>query len=129
VIGALLDEIGLETQVDDVSYWERIYQMHPSSVTVSRTSDEDFKQRQLVIWIDGEKLGDLMFGHAFSRDVAPGPHTLRVSNTLVWKTVTFDVKPGEQVRFEVVNRPGRLTYPMLVILGAGPLYVKIRRVS
>lgn len=122
-------EIGLETQTDDVEYWERVYSMHPSSVTVSRTSDEDFKQRQLVIWIDGEKLGDLMFGEAFSRDVAPGRHTLRVSNTLVWKTVTFDVKPAEQVRFEVVNRPGRLTYPMLVILGAGPLYVTIKRLS
>jgi hypothetical protein len=74
-------------------------------------------------------MGDLMFGDAFSRDIAPGSHTLRVSNTLVWKTVTFDVKPGEQVRFEAVNRAGRLTYPMLVILGAGPLYVTIRRVA
>ena len=126
---SVLDGLELETQVDDIAYWERIYQMHPSSVTVSRTSDEDFKQRQLVIWIDGEKLGDLMFGDAFSRDVAAGPHTLRVSNTLVWKTVAFDVKPGEQVRFEVVNRPGRLTYPMLVLLGVGPLYVTVKRVS
>ena len=119
----------LETQPDDIQYWERIYEMQPSSVTVSRTSAEDFKQRQLVIWLDGEKMGDLMFGDAFSRDIAPGSHTLRVSNTLVWKTVTFDVKPGEQVRFEAVNRAGRLTYPMLVILGAGPLYVTIRRVA
>lgn len=125
--GPVIDQLELETLVDDIAYWERIYQMHPSSVTVSRTSDEDFKQRQLVIWIDGEKLGDLMFGDAFSRDLAPGPHTLRVSNTLVWKTVAFDVKPGEQVRFEVVNRPGRLTYPMLVLLGVGPLYVTVRR--
>jgi hypothetical protein len=120
-------EIGLETQTDDVAYWERIYAMHPSSVTVSRTSDDDFKARQLVIWIDSEKIGDLMFGETFSRDVAPGKHTLRVSNTLVWKTVAFDVQPGDQVRFQVVNRPGRLTYPMLVLLGAGPLYVTIKR--
>lgn len=127
--GGVLDEIGLDTQVDDIEYWERIYQMHPSSVTVSRTSDEDFKQRQLVIWIDGERLGDLMYGNSFSRDVAPGRHTLRVSNTLVWKTVTFDVKPGEQVRFEAINRPGRLTYPMLVMMGVGPLYVTLRRVT
>lgn len=125
---ALLDEIALETQVDDIAYWERIYQMHPSSITVSRTSDEDFKQRQLVIWLDGERLGDLMYGHTFSRDVAPGAHKLRVSNTLVWKTVTFDVRPGEQVRFEVINRPGRLTYPMLAILGVGPLYLTVKRI-
>ncbi|HEX6465135.1 MAG TPA: hypothetical protein VFZ98_11795 [Vicinamibacterales bacterium] len=125
---ALLEH-GLETQTDDIAYWERIYAMQPSSVTVSRTSDEDFKERQLVIWIDGERQADLMFGHAFSRDVAPGRHTLRVSNTLVWKTVSFDVSPAEQVRFEAVNRPGRLTYPMLVLLGAGPLYVSIRRIT
>ena len=122
-------EIGLGTETDDIAYWERVYQMRPSSVTVSRTSQEDFQQRQLVIWIDGEKIGDLMFGETFSRDISPGTHTLRVSNTLVWKTVTFDVKPGEQVRFEVVNRPGKLTYPMLVLIGAGPLYVTIKRVS
>ena len=68
------------------------------------------------------------FGEAMRRDVAPGPHTLRVSNTLVWKTVTFDVKPSEQVRFEAINRVGKLTYPMLVIFGAGPLYVTVQRV-
>ena len=122
-------EIGLETQTDDIAYWERIYAMQPSSVMVSRTSDDDFKARQLVIWIDGEKIGDLMFGETFSRDVAPGKHTLRVSNTLVWKTVSFDVQSGDQVRFQAVNRPGRLTYPMLVLLGAGPLYVTIKRLS
>ncbi|HEY7030343.1 MAG TPA: hypothetical protein VH482_03400, partial [Thermomicrobiales bacterium] len=59
--------------------------------------------------------------------VEPGPHSIRVSNTLVWKTVEFTVGPGEQVFFEVVNRAGRTTYPMLMILGVGPLYVTIRR--
>ena len=117
------------TQTDDVEYWERVWHMQPSSVTISRTDAADFGQRQLVITLDGEKLGDLFFGEAISRDVSPGPHSLRVSNTLVWKTVSFDVKPGEQVRFEAINRPGRLTYPMLVILGAGPLYVTVRRVG
>ena len=102
--------------------------MDPSSVTIARTHQSDFRQRQLIITLDGECLGDLMFGDAISRDVAPGPHTLRVSNTLVWKTVTFDVKPGEKVRFEAINRPGKLTYPMLVLFGAGPLYVTIQRV-
>ena len=116
------------TKTDDIEYWERVWRMDPSSVTITRTHQSDFGQRQLIITLDGERLGDLMFGDAFRRDVAPGPHTLRVSNTLVWKTVTFDVKPGEQVRFEAINRVGKLTYPMLVIFGAGPLYVTIRRV-
>jgi hypothetical protein len=106
-----------------------VYEMTPASVTIARRSDEDFKQRQLIVWLDGEKLGDLMFGDAFTRDVHPGPHTLRVSNTLVWKTTHFEVKPGEQVRFDAINRAGRVTYPMLVILGVGPLYVTLRRVA
>ena len=101
------------TKTDDIEYWERIWRLDPSSVTITRTHQSDFRQRQLIITLDGERLGDLLFGDAISRDVAPGPHTLRVSNTLVWKTVTFDVKPGEQVRFEAINRAGKLTYPML----------------
>ncbi len=117
------------TQPEGAQYWGRVFEMQPASVTITRRSQEDFKQRQLVVWLDGEKLGDLMFGDAFSRDVHPGPHKLRVSNTLVWKTVEFDAKPGEQVRFEAINRPGRVTYPMLVMLGVGPLYVTLRRLA
>lgn len=103
--------------------------MHPASVTIFRTDRSDFQQRQLVITLDGERLGDLLFGDTITRDVSPGPHTLRVSNTLVWKTVEFTVKPGEQVRFAAINRPGRLTYPMLVMFGAGPLYVTVKRLT
>lgn len=124
------DEAGvaLKTQLDDVEFLERIWRMHPSSVTIARTHATDVGLRQLVITLDGERLGDLLFGESMQRDVAPGPHRLRVSNTLVWKTLEFDVKPGEQVRFEAINRAGKLTYPMLIILGAGPLYVTVKRV-
>lgn len=119
----------LDTQIDDIEYWERLYNMRPASVTVTRNAKNDFQQRQLIVFLDDERLGDLMFGQTISRDIQPGPHRLRVSNTLVWKTVTFDVKPAQQVRFEAINRAGKLTYPMLLILGAGPLYVTLRRVS
>ena len=118
-----------QTKTEDAEYWHRVFDMQPASVTIVRTSQEDFKQRQLVVWLDGERLGDLMFGDTFTREVHPGPHKLRVSNTLVWKTVQFEVKPGEQVRWEAINRPGRITYPMLVFIGVGPLYVTLRRVG
>ena len=121
--------LDLKTKLDDVEYWERIWEMRPSSVTIARKDRSDIGLRQLVITLDGERLGDLLFGDAMQRDVAPGPHRLRVSNTLVWKTLDFDVKPGEQVRFDAINRAGKLTYPMLAILGAAPLYVTVKRVS
>jgi hypothetical protein len=117
------------THPTDAEYWHRQFEMQPASVTILRTSPEDFKQRQLIVWLDGERLADLLFGDTLTRDVHPGPHKLRVSNTLVWKTVQFDVKPGEQVRFETINRTGRVTYPLMVILGVGPLYVTIRRIA
>jgi hypothetical protein len=120
--------VALKTQLDDVEFWERVWRMHPASVTIARTHASDVGMRQLVISLDGQPLGDLLFGESVQRDVAPGQHRLRVSNTLVWKTLAFEVKPGEQVRFEAINRAGRLTYPMLVILGAGPLYLTVRRV-
>ena len=101
--------------------------MLPATVTVTRTSQEDFKQRQLIVHIDGVKVGTLLFGDSLSRDVEPGTHTIRVSNTLVWKTVEFTAHAGEQVFFEVINRAGFGTYPMLMILGVGPLFVTIRR--
>ena len=101
----------------------------PASVTVTRTSQDDFSSRQLIVWIDGERVATLLWGDSVTRDLDLGLHRVRVSNTLVWKTVEFEVKPGEQVRFEAINRPGRITYPMLVMMGVGPLYVTLRRVS
>jgi hypothetical protein len=118
-----------KTQLDDTQYWERVFEMNPASITISRNSEQDFKDRQLVVWLDGEKIGDILFGDTISREIHPGPHTLKVSNTLVWKTVKLDVKPCEQVRFEAINRAGKLTYPMLVILGAGPLYLTLKRLA
>ncbi len=103
------------------------HELVPATITATRTSEQDFKQRQLIVHIDGEKIRTLLFGESVSRDVEPGPHVLRVSNTLVWKTVEFVAGPGEQIFFEVINRAGFLTYPMLMILGVGPLYVTIRR--
>ena len=125
----MVHEVVLETLADDVEYWERLYTQQPASVTVTRTSEQDFKDRQLIVKLDDEPFGVLLFGESVSRDLAPGPHRLRISNTFVWKTLEFDVKPGEQVRFEAINRPGRLTYPMLLIMGVGPLYLTIKRIS
>jgi hypothetical protein len=123
------DELELKTLVDDIEYWETLYNQQPASLTVSRTSEEDFKDRQLILTLDGQRLGVLMFGESLTQDLEPGPHRLRISNTFVWKTIHFEVKLGEQVRFEAINRPGKLTYPMLTIMGVGPLYLTVRRLS
>lgn len=99
----------------------------PPSVTITRTSEEDCQTRQLLISIDGRRVATLLWGDSVRCDLEPGPHTIRVSNTLVWKTVNFVLKPGEQAFFEVVNRAGTSTYLIVALLGVGPLYVVVRR--
>lgn len=123
------DLLELETLADDIEYWERLYNQQPASLTVVRTSEQDFKGRQIIVTLDGKPLGQLMYGETLTTDLDPGPHRVRFNNTFVWKTVDFTVKMGEQIRFEVINRPGRLTYPMLVLMGVGPLYLTVKRSS
>jgi hypothetical protein len=103
--------------------------LFPTSVTITRTSEEDWKSRQLVVSVDGKHVGELLWGDTVMCELPPGPHTLRVHNTLVWKTERFVLGPGEQVFYEAVNRPGATTYFFLPVLGIGPLYVTLRRMG
>ena len=84
----------------------------PAAVTVTRTSEEDVKIRQMVPSIDGITLTTLLWGDSITCELEPGRHRLRVHNTLVWKTVDFRLAPGEQAFFEVVNRTGFGTLAM-----------------
>ena len=119
----------LKPELTDADDWQRIYDMKPAMLTVVRTDPGDVKQRQLIISLDGEHLGQLMFGDTLTHEMLPGPHRVRISNTLFWKTIPFVAKPGGETRFEAVNRAGRLTYPLMVIMGVGPLYLTVRRIS
>ena len=106
---------------------EALDHLFPTSITITRTSQDDWKSRQLVVSVDGIRIAELLWGDSVHHEVEPGAHALRVHNTLVWRTVQFCVAPGEQVFFEAVNRPAASTYLLLPILGIGPLYVTLRR--
>ncbi|CAN5433924.1 hypothetical protein BH23ACI1_BH23ACI1_08890 [soil metagenome] len=98
-------------------------------LTIRRQSPRDAQQRQVVASLDGQPFATLMFGDVTTREIAPGWHRLRVHNTLVWKTLEFNVAPGEGVAYTIVNRAGWATWWMLSLLGAGPLYLTIDRDS
>jgi len=117
----------LDIPVDDAISGLDDCELFPATVTVTRTSESDFKSRQLIVWVDGERVATLLWGDSVTTELQPGPHRVRVSNTLVWKTVTFDLQPGEQVFFEAINRTGPGTFTMLIVFGAGPLYVTLNR--
>lgn len=100
-----------------------------STLTLVRTSPDDVKQRQVIVKLDGQWIGDLMYGKKITRSVAPGRHTMRLDNTWKKKTIEFSVEPGEEATFQVINRPGRFTWMLVAALGAGPMYVSVERVT
>jgi hypothetical protein len=96
-------------------------------ITVNRTSTDDVQQRQIIVKLDGQRVAELLYGQSVTRAVAPGHHRLRVDNTWNWKTMEFDVAPGEHLRFRTISREGRFTWFLVGTLGAGPMYVSIER--
>jgi hypothetical protein len=101
----------------------------PASVTITRTSESDFKSRQLIVWVDGTRVATLLWGDSITHGVEPGPHRVRVSNTLVWKTAEFSASPGEQIYFEAISRMGPGSLFMVMLFGVGPLYVTLQRMA
>jgi hypothetical protein len=101
--------------------------LETSKLTISRTSPDDVKQRQVIIKLDGEWIGDLMFGKSLTRTIEPGHHELRFDNTWKKKIEQFDAAPGEHLKFRVVNTTGRFTWALVATLGAGPMYITVER--
>lgn len=99
----------------------------PSRVTVRRTAKDDVQDRQVYLTLDGEEWVTLLYGKEVTREIAPGTHVLKANNTLVRKSVTFDVKPGEHVRFQCINRAHWTAMVFMAFLGAAVLTVKLVR--
>lgn len=99
----------------------------PARITVVRKDSRDVRDRQIVVSLDGEPLGTLLFGENVTREVPAGPHRLRAHNTLFWKTVDVTLEPGEHATFAAVNRAGVGTFSLLGLLGAAPLYLTFER--
>jgi hypothetical protein len=98
----------------------------PTRLTVHRTSAQDCKDRQVIFSLDGERIGQLLYGQTLTRDIEPGTHRLRANNTLVWKTVEFLAPAGAHVHFTCINyAPTGMLY-MLAFFGVSPLFVALR---
>src|SRR4051812_39969256 len=83
--------------VDDAVYdFARLEEVFPATVTITRTSEQDFKSRQLIVWVDGKRVASLLWGDSITCELQPGPHRLRISNNLYWKTVEFTSAPASR---------------------------------
>ena len=96
-------------------------------LTISRNTPGDFQDRQVYVWVDDESWGKIKYGRPLSREIPPGPHRIRVNNTLFNDTLTFTARPGEHVRVRCHNGMPRAGWLLLVFLHATYLRVKLER--
>src|SRR5215475_12014682 len=100
-----------------------------TTVTIVRDSPKDTQTRQIVVYLDGENRGELMFGDSMTLPLEPGPHTLRVDNTWKWKDVKLDVHAGEQFSFQTASSASQFSWFLLGFLGFGPYSVSIEPIE
>jgi hypothetical protein len=97
-----------------------------AQITVARTLERDIGIREVRVWLDEELIATLRNKQSVVRAVAPGQHTLRAHNTLVGKSIDFELAEGEHARFTTSNRTGCAS-SMIFLLGAGPIYLSLDR--
>ena len=96
-----------------------------SRLVITRDHPEDIQDRPVYLWIDGLKWdGVLKYGKTFERELPPGRHQVRASNTLFNSKVEFDAAPGETVRFRCEN--GLTGGGMMMVLLMGVAYLRVR---
>jgi hypothetical protein len=99
----------------------------PARITICRQSPQDGGYREIFVSIDGEQVAMLEYGDTYTAEIKPGPHRLRAHNTLFWKTHQVVLRPGEHAKFTAINRTGTISFGLLFMLGAFPLYLTFER--
>lgn len=97
----------------------------PARLVIIRDHPEDIQDRPVYLWIDGVKWdGVLKYGKTFERELPPGLHTVKASNTLFSTTEPFELAPGETVRYRCEN--GLTGGGMVMVLMMGVAYLRVR---
>lgn len=71
-----------------------------TSIVLGRNSAFDFQDRQIYVWIDEQPYGKIRYGESLSYPVEPGPHTIKVFNTMFTRALRVEAAPGEQVKVQ-----------------------------
>jgi hypothetical protein len=98
-------------------------------LVVLRNAADDVRQREVLVFVDGVRVGTLTYGRKIVRAIPAGRRRLRVYNTLVSRSCEFDIAEGETVTFVTGNRAAGCLLGWLMVIGAGPLTVFLTRVE
>jgi hypothetical protein len=99
----------------------------PARITLCRQAPTDAGYREIFVSIDGEQVAVLQYGDTYTCEIKPGPHRLRAHNTLFWKTHQIVLRPAEHAKFTAINRTGTISFGLLFMLGAFPVYLTFER--
>jgi hypothetical protein len=98
-----------------------------AQLVITRDHPQDVQDRPVYLWIDGEKWdGVLRYGKTFMRELAPGRHTIKASNTLFSTTETFESAAGDTIHYRCEN--GLTSGGMVMVLMMGVAYLKVKLV-
>jgi hypothetical protein len=103
--------------------------MDKTVLVVNRDDPHDIKMRDLLLFIDGTEVANLAYGDHYEAEIAPGPHTVAVSNRLFTKSASFDLEEGHEADFSASNEMRGLGLIMLEVFGVGPYRAKITRID
>jgi hypothetical protein len=135
-VTAVLDDpaVGVLAREDFERAWQldgsaprRANVIPDTTIIVTRSSPNDFQDRQIYLWIDDEALGKIRYGQAISKPIEPGRHTVRAFNTLFTREITVDAAPGEQVRLTCGTGMPPAGWLMMIFLHVTYLRVWIER--
>ena len=102
-----------------------------ATIVFRRTSSEDVGVREIYVSIDGQDAGVLRPGDVVTKQVAPGRHVVKATNTLFRRTREVDLAPGATAEFLGVNKPGGGAMGMsilMAVLGVGALKLEFDRI-
>jgi hypothetical protein len=118
--------VEVDTGPVEISGWPVL---PPTLLTIHRRSPADEQSRSILCALDGRPVADLLFGEAHTVEIPPGHHTLRVHNTLIWRTVDFEAEPGAHVHFTVWNIAPTGYYALIAFIGVAPIWLGLARGS
>jgi len=99
--------------------------MASAQITIVRDSPKDTQTRQIVVYLDGENKGELMFGYFMTLEVIPGAHTLRVANTWNRREIQLEIRSGDKLQFRATSAASQFSWFLLGFLGFGPHRVSL----
>jgi hypothetical protein len=96
-------------------------------LVIARDSPKDIKIRGLFVFVDGKEVANIAYGDKFEMSLAPGQHTLKVTNKLYAKNEDLDLKEGEVAEYTAANVLSGLWAVIIGWSGMAPYKVVLKR--